>query len=276
MANYTAADVKRLREETDAPMMECKAALDEADGDFDRAKTILREKGKAAAGKRADRTTAAGVVAFSTTADGKTVGGVVLESETDFVARNEEFIKIAQSIADIYRDNDPGADPTAVASGGRTVKEIVEEAVGKIRENIKVARAVRLTSSSPIATYVHHDLTKGAAIVSSGDAPDAMRKLAIQVVAFPPQALKKEDLSQEMLESEIKVETDRAIKEGKDPKLAENIARGRVNKEFVKSAVLMEQPFYADLSKSVSQFLSEEAKGVTVEQYVHLAVGQSA
>src|SRR5690348_9438432 len=107
MPNYTAQDVKKLREDTDAPMMECKAALDEADGDFEKAKQLLREKGKAAAAKRAGRSTAAGVVAFAPSEDGKTVGVVVLESETDFVARNEEFIAIAQSIAEKIRD---GAD----------------------------------------------------------------------------------------------------------------------------------------------------------------------
>jgi elongation factor Ts len=275
MANYTASDVKRLREETDAPMMECKAALDEADGDFDRAKQLLREKGKAAAGKRADRTTAAGVVAFAATADGKTVGGVVLESETDFVARNEDFIKIAQEIATIFRDQDPGANPLALSSNGKTVGEIVEEAVGKIRENIKVAKAVHLKSESPIATYVHHDLTKGAAILFTGDAEEPMRKLAIQVVAFPPQVLTKDQLSQEKLDSEIEVEKQRAMNEGKDEKMAENIARGRVNKEFVKAAVLMEQPYYADPSKSVSQYLGEEAKGSSVNEFVYLAVGQA-
>src|SRR5271170_5893565 len=114
MANYTAQDVKKLREDTDAPMMECKAALDEADGDFDRAKNILREKGKAAAAKRADRSTAAGVVAFAASEDGKTVGGVVLESETDFVAKNEEFIALAKKIAGAYRDNAPGDAPLSV------------------------------------------------------------------------------------------------------------------------------------------------------------------
>src|SRR5580700_5752825 len=131
MANYTAADVKRLREETDAPMMECKQALDEADGDYEKAKTILREKGKAAAAKRADRSTAEGAVAFAASADGKTVGGVVLECETDFVANTDVFIDLAQKIAEAYRDNGVGADPLAVTVDGKTVKELTEEAVGK-------------------------------------------------------------------------------------------------------------------------------------------------
>lgn len=268
MANYTAQDVKKLREDTDAPMMECKAALDEADGSFEKAKNILREKGKAAAAKRTDRSTGAGVVALALSEDGATVGGVVLESETDFVARNEDFIALAQELAEIYRDNEVVDDAK--------IKEIVEGAVAKIRENIKVTKSVRITSANPIATYVHHDRTKGSIVTSEGPASEAVRKVAIQIVAFPPEVLKKEDLSEEKLAAEIEIETHRAINEGKDEKLARNIATGRVNKEFVKRAVLLEQPFYVDPSKSVAQFLAEEAKGVNLLSFAYLAVGQGS
>lgn len=266
MANYTAQDVKKLREETDAPMMECKAALDEADGDLDRAKNILREKGKAAAAKRTDRSTAAGVVAFAVNADATVVGGVVLESETDFVARNEDFVAMAQSIAELYRDNEQPDEAK--------IKEIVEGAIAKIRENIRVAKSVRLTSSQAISTYVHHDRTKGAAVVVEA-ASDVIRKIAVQVVSNPPEVVSKEDLSQEKLAAEIEIETQRAMNEGKPEQLARNIATGRVNKEFVKRAVLLEQLYYADQSKTVAQFLSEEAKGTKVLSFAYLAVGQS-
>ncbi len=267
MANYTAQDVKKLREETDAPMMECKAALDEADGDLDRAKNILREKGKAAAAKRTDRSTAAGVVAFAVNADATVVGGVVLESETDFVARNEDFVAMAQSIAELYRDNEQPDEAK--------IKEIVEGAIAKIRENIRVAKSVRLTSSQAISTYVHHDRTKGAAVVVEGPPSDVIRKIAVQVVSNPPEVVSKEDLSQEKLAAEIEIETQRAMNEGKPEQLARNIATGRVNKEFVKRAVLLEQLYYADQSKTVAQFLSEEAKGTKVLSFAYLAVGQS-
>lgn len=272
MANYTAADVKKLREETDAPMMECKQALDEANGDFERAKQILREKGKAAAAKRVDRTTAAGVVAFSKSADGKTVGGVVLESETDFVARNEEFIALANRLAELFRDNDPGGDPTTVKAGGESVKDLLEHAVGKIRENIRISKAVRLTSPGVIETYVHHNFMKGAAVEAEGAGGEAVRKVAIQVVSKPPQVVSKDQLSQEKIDSEIETETRRAMAEGKPEELARNIAKGRVNKEFVKEAVLLEQPFYVDPSKSVAQFLQENG-GAKVVGFEYLAVG---
>ena len=269
MPNYTAADVMKLRGETDAPMMECKAALNEADGDYDKAKSILREKGKAAAAKRADRSTAEGVVAFAVSDDGKTAGGVVVESETDFVARNEDFVALAQTLAEMVRDSD-AVDPAAL-------KERTDAAVATFRENIKVTKHVRLVApDGAVMTYVHHDRTKGAAVVVSGEASEDVRKVAIQAVAFPPEVLDKAELSQEKIDAEIAIETQRAIAEGKDAKIAENIAKGRVSKEYIKRAALLEQPFYIDPSKSVAQYLAESAKGSKVTKYEYLAVGQGA
>jgi|CXWL01.1.fsa_nt_gi elongation factor Ts len=269
----TAAMVKQLRDETDAPMMECKAALNEAGGDMDKAKSLLREKGKAAAAKRADRTTAAGSVAMATSADGKAVGAVVLESETDFVSKNPEFVAIAQKIAEIFLATDPGSDPTSVAG----VKDLVEGGVALFRENIKVAKAVRISSSNEIATYVHHDNTKGSIITFSNGsgADEAVRKVAVHATAFPPEVINKEELSQDRLNAELAIEKQRALNEGKNEQMAENIAKGRVNKEFVKSAVLLEQPFYMDTARSVSQYLEQEGKGAKIDGFVYLAVGQS-
>lgn len=277
---FSASDVMKLRAETDAPLMECKAALAEADGDFEKAKALLREKGKAAAAKRADRSTAAGVVAWASSSDGKTVGGVVLESETDFVAKNESFIAIAQQLAEIFRDNDPGQDPYAISADGTTVRDIVEQAVGKIRENIQVTRAVRLTGGSPIATYVHHDRTKGAAVELSGDATNALDagfKVAVQTVSNPPQFIAKDEVPQEKIDAEMEIEVQRALNEGKPENIAKNIAMGRINKEYLKQVVLLEQPFYADAAKSVAQYLQEEAKAgggsLSVRSFTYLAVG---
>lgn len=273
MAGYTAQDVKRLREETDAPMMECKAALEEANGDFEKAKLILREKGKVAAGKRAERSTNAGVVAVASSDDHKTIGAVVLESETDFVARNEEFIELANKIAAAVRDNE-SSNPMSISVNGSTVEGLINEAVGKIRENIKLTKAVRLTSDAPIASYVHHDKTKGAVVLVEGEHDrESLRKVAIQVVSLPPQVVRKDQLSQEKLNSEIEAETQRAINEGKPENIARNIAQGRVNKEFVKNVVLLEQPFYIDGNKTVGQYLQEEAKGANVKDFVYLSVG---
>jgi len=148
--------------------------------------------------------------------------------------------------------------------------------VAKIRENIKVTRGVRIQSANTIATYVHHDRTKGSAVVTEGPYSEAVRKVAVQIVSNPPDVVNKSDLSQEKLAAEIEIETHRAMNEGKDEKLARNIATGRVNKEFVKRAVLLEQPYYIDPSKTVAQYLAEEAKGASIKSFVYLAVGQGS
>lgn len=263
--SYTAADVKRLREETDAPMMECKAALEEAGGDFEKAKAILREKGKAAAAKRAERSTAAGVVAIALNEVQSAVGAVVLECETDFVARNEDFIATAQRLAEMVLHGESEA----------VMKAVTDDAVAKIRENIRIAKKVHLEGGH-MATYVHHDRTKGMIVqfATSTEDTEALRKVAVHATAFPPAVVNKDELSQERLAAELEIETQRAINEGKNPDIAKNIAQGRVNKEFVKTAVLMEQPFYTDPGRTVGQYLEQEGKGASVKSFVYLAVGQ--
>jgi len=273
MAGYTAADVKKLREETDAPMMECKAALEEANGDYDRAKEILREKGKAAAGKKAGRATSEGVVAFSLAPDKKTLAAVVVESETDFVSKNEGFVQMAQEVADyILANGAPAGEPMEDPK----IKEFAEGIVAKFRENVQIPKAVVIKSENPIAMYLHHDNKRGTAILSEGDnaGSEVIRKVAVHAAAFPPEVVTKEQLSQEHLDKEIEIETKRAIEEGKDEKIARNIAQGRVNKEYVKKVVLLEQPFYLDPNKTVGQYLAEEGKGTKVSDFLFLAVGQ--
>lgn len=277
----TAAEVKRLRDETDAPMMECKAALEEAGGDFEKAKAILREKGKAAATKRAGRSTAAGVVAMARSHNHKAAGAVVLECETDFVARNEEFVAVAQELAEIFLHAGPGSDPHLVSHGNKTVGQIIEECVAKFRENARLAKVLHLEGDNFLAIYVHHDRTKGAIVELTGPeaaALDTGHKVAIQCVAFPPQAVRKDDLSQELLASEFATEKQRAMNEGKPEEIAEKIAQGRVNKEFINQVVLLEQPFYLDPSKTVGAFVAEQSKAaggeIGVVKYHYLAVGQ--
>ena len=261
MAEFSAKDVMRLREETDAPMMECKQALTEANGDYERAKEILREKGKAAAGKKAGRSTGAGTVAIAS--NGNTVAGVVLESETDFVTKNEGFGEIAQRAADAL-----------LADAKADLSTFAADSVAKFRENAQVGKTFRSESDGTIATYIHHDKTKGAIVIGTGDA-EALRQVAIQVVAFPDtQVVTKDQLSQDFLEKELEVELKRAMDEGKPENIARNIAQGRVNKETVKRVVLTEQGFYKDPNQSVAQFLKENGNS-TVTEFALLTVGQS-
>lgn len=276
---YTAADVKRLREETDAPMMECKTALEEADGDFERAKQILREKGKAAAAKRADRSTSAGLVSVAVSDDGHRAGGVVIECETDFVAKNEEFQKLAQRLAEAFRDSD-FEDPNTLEVDGKTVATHIEEAVAKIRENIRLARAVHVESDFMLKGYEHHTGMAGAIVEVEGASQDEhteiARTLAVQVVAMNAKFTAKDEIPASLIEAEIEVETQRAINEGKNPDMARQIAQGRVHKEYIKQYVLLEQPFYKEQSKSVSQYLAEVAKDLKVCKMWSLAVGADA
>ena len=270
MAGYTAADVKKLRDLTDAPMMECKSALEEAGGDFERAKEILREKGKASAGKKAGRATSAGALAFASSEDGHKVAAAYVESETDFVANNENFVAMVQAIADWVLVNGTADEAKK--------KELGDEIIAKFRENCVVTTAELLNADAPIRTYVHHDRTKGALVFSTGEnaGSEPIRKIAVHIVSNPPEVTTKEELSQEKLDAEFKIELERALQEGKPQNIAENIAKGRINKEFIKQVVLLEQPVYIDPSKTVGQFVAGEAKGTTVTGFRYFAAGQGA
>lgn len=281
MMEITASLVKQLRDETDAPMMECKAALQEAGGDFDKAKAVLREKGKAAAAKRADRSTSEGIALFVTDGSGTVAAGVVVECETDFVAKNESFQKLVGEIAANFVENVPADDPNQTPMNGKTVGEVVQEAVAVIRENIVLKKAVRLAEGKPVAIYNHHDKKKASAVVLDGTADnlrDAGFQVAIQTVAFPPQFLNRDEVPVDVVSKEIEIETQRAINEGKPADIAAKAAQGRVNKEFFATAVLLEQAMYSDQKKSVTQYLQEEGKAgggpISVLKYTYLAVGQ--
>ena len=265
MADIKAADVKALREQTGAGMMDAKAALIEADGDADRAIELLRVKGQASAAKRSDRGTSEGIVASYIHANKKVGALVEVQCETDFVARNEDFIKMSEQIATMVRDaGSVPEDPHELTHGGVSVKALIEEAVGKIRENIKVAKAAVLKTEKTLASYVHHDKKKAVIVeIEGGDgSAEVGRQLAIQSVAFPPEYVSRDQVPQSMIDAELETETQRAINEGKAPDIAKNIAMGRINKEFMKRVVLLEQPFYKDNNISVAQFVETESKTV--------------
>ena len=271
----TAADVKKLRDETDAPMMECKGALEEANGDYDRAKEILREKGKAAAAKRVDRTTSAGTVAIVT--GDKKIAGLIVECETDFVSANPDFqASVAEMAGVLLAAGKPGItveEALALSNGGKTLKEYTEELVGKIRENI-VLKQVMVLEGAEYGFYVHHDKMYGAIVQLSSANAEVGKDIGMQVVSMKPEFLTKDQLPQDRLAAELKIEKERAIQEGKPEAMAEKIAEGRVNKEFVKSVVLLEQVFFKDASKSVGQYISEQSGGLKVEAFYKLFVGQ--
>jgi elongation factor Ts len=262
MATISAADVKKLRDITSAGMMECKKALEEADGDFDKAVELLRISGAAKAAKRgAERETSNGLVA----ADGNAL--VELLCETDFVAKNADFQQLAQRVAaaaDAARPTDSAALQALVLDSGKTVAEEVEGLSGVIGEKIELGRVAVLEGD--VAVYLHHrasDLPPqvGVIVAYTGDV-DAARGAAMQVAAMRPQFLTREDVPADVVENERRIAEATAKEEGKPEAAMPKIIEGRVN-AFFKDNVLLEQPSVVDNKKSVAQVLSEAGTSVT-------------
>jgi elongation factor Ts len=277
MANYTAADVKKLRELTGSGMMDCKNALVEADGDFDKAVEILRVKGAKDVNKRAGRTAANGLVAHS--------GNALLElnCETDFVAKNEDFIALAQQIVEHVAATKPADVDALLAStlpDGRTVAATVEEQSAKIGEKLVVNRFAVL--DGPVAVYLHRkaaDLPPqvGVMVAYAGKESDEAslddaRGIAMQVAAMRPKYVTRDEVPADVIETERRVAEETAKAEGKPEAALSRIVDGRVNAYF-KDFVLLEQASVQDQKKSVKQVLTET--GLTVTTFARFEVGQA-
>jgi elongation factor Ts len=271
----SASDVKRLREQTGVGMMDCKKALQEANGDFDAAIDFLRKKGQKVAAKRADRDATEGQI-IARSADGdKTAALVEVNSETDFVARNDDFQNFAGRLADLVIENRP-ADLAAFKAldfeGGRTVEEALTDMTGKIGEKIDVRRFAILTSENGrIISYIHPGAQLGVLVDATGDnAPDAARDVAMQIAALNPVAATRDEVPQEVKDKELEIGRELALAEGKPEQIVDKIATGKLDR-YYKDNVLVEQPFVKDSSKTVKQMLSEQ--GVEVSRFVRFALG---
>ena len=266
----TAADVKKLRDATGAGMMECKKALTEADGDFDKAIEGLRISGAAKAAKRgAEREATAGVVASS----GNAI--VELNSETDFVAKNDSFVELAQQLADLADSTKP-ADAAAFATetlpSGKTVAEAVGDLAVVIGEKIELGRVAAFDGD--VTTYLHRrasDLPPavGVLIEYTGDEAVA-RGIAMQIAAMRPQYLTREEIPAEVVEKEREIAEATAREEGKPEQAIAKITEGRLN-GFFKDVVLLEQPSVSDDKKTVKAVL--EAAGTELKRFAHIEVG---
>jgi elongation factor Ts len=274
MANYTAADVKRLRELTGSGMLDCKNALVEADGDFDKAVEVLRIKGAKDVGKRSERATAEGLVAAK--------GGALIElnSETDFVAKNAEFQTLADlvvSAAVAAKAGDVDALKAAVISGGvaaATVEQAVADLSAKIGEKLEIRRAAYFDGA--VETYLHKraaDLPPAVGVLveyTGGDA-EVARGIARQVAAMKAKYLTKADVPEDVIANERRIAEETAREEGKPEQALPKIIEGRLT-GFLKDVVLLEQPSLFEDKKSVKQVLDEA--GVTVTRFVRFEVGQ--
>jgi elongation factor Ts len=271
MANYTTADLKRIRELTGAGMMACKKALDEADGDFDKAVEILRVKGAKDVGKRAERTTANGLVASD--------GGVMIElnCETDFVAKNADFQDLANWIVNVAKTAKP-ADADALGKAeldGKSVADAVQELSAKIGEKLELRRVVVFDGA--VATYLHRrdpDLppSVGVLVEFTGDDAEAARGAAMQIAAMKPRYVTRDEIPDEVLATERRIAEETAREEGKPEQALPKIVEGRVN-GFYKDAVLTEQASVQDSKKTVKAVL--DAAGVTVTRFARFEIGQS-
>jgi elongation factor Ts len=275
MANYTAADVKKLRDLTGAGMMDCKKALDEADGDFDKAVEFLRIKGAKDVGKRAGRTAANGIVSH--------YGSALLElnCETDFVAKTPDFVALGQQLVEFGAKNniaDAAALSAATLPDGRSVADTIQEYSAKIGEKIVLNRFVILDGT--VAVYLHRkaqDLPPqvGVLVQYSGKtdeaADDDARGIGMQIAAMRPKFLVREEVPAEVVESERRIAEETAKEEGKPEKALPKIIEGRVN-SFFKDFVLLEQASVIDNKKTVKQ-VAEEA-GLQITRFVRFEVGQ--
>ncbi|MGN0029864.1 MAG: translation elongation factor Ts [Marinilabiliaceae bacterium] len=272
----TAQDIKKLRDLTNAGMMDCKKALTEANGDFDRARDILRERGQLVAAKRADREAKDGVAIAKVSADGKHGAAIILNAETDFVAENEKFQTLANAILDLAEAKRPAnlEDLKALELNGHTVAENVNELTGVIGEKIDLS-AYEQIDAEQVAVYVHNK--KIAAVVGFNEATDAEvgKKVAMQVATMSPVAVDKTQVPQATIDHELEVGKEQARNEGKPEAMIEKIAQGRLNK-FFKESTLVEQAFFAgdgDESKlSVGQYLAKVSKTLKPVAMIRLAL----
>ena len=269
MANYTTADIKRLRELTGAGMMDVKKALDEADGDHEKAVEVLRIKGAKDVGKRAERTTANGLVAAD--------GGVMVElnCETDFVAKNADFQELANRIIEVAKAAKP-ADVELLRSAeldGRSVSDSVQELSAKIGEKLELRRAVAFDGT--VTTYLHRRATDlppavGVMVEYTGGSEEAARGAAMQIAAMRPRYVSRDEVPEDVLATERRIAEQTAREEGKPDAALPKIVEGRVN-GFFKDVVLLEQPSVTENKKTVKAVLDEA--GVTVKRFARFEVG---
>jgi elongation factor Ts len=268
MANITAAEVNKLRQMTGSGMMDCKKALVEADGDFEKAIEILRKKGQKVAANRGDRDATEGLVVAKTVDAGNKGVIAVLSCETDFVAKNAEFNAAINTFVDIALATGASSAEELKSkplADGLTIGEKITEMIGKIGEKIDLSQFA-LVQGDLVVAY-NHPGNQVASIVSlnkSGDrVAEAGRDVAMQIAAMNPVALDEDSVSQEMIQKEIEIGMELARQEGKPEDMLEKIAKGKLNK-FFKENTLLQQAFIKDNKKSVQQMLSDIEGGLTV------------
>ena len=277
MSTISAADVNKLRQMTGAGMMDCKKALVESNGDFEAAIDNLRKKGQKISLNRADRAAQEGAVIALTSEDRKTGIVVELNCETDFVAKNEDFVKFAYEIANLALTHKP-ADADALKAltiGSLTLEQRLLDEMGKTGEKMDVSKYAIINGENVIA-YIHAGNRMGV-LVEMNNTPseanmNAGKDTAMQIAAMNPLALNEAQVPADTIAREIEVGKEQAIAEGKPAEMAEKIAQGRLNK-FYKEYTLLNQEFVKDSSKSIAKMLADTEAGLTVVSFKRIALG---
>ena len=272
----SAADVNKLRTQTGAGMMDCKKALTETNGDFEAAIDYLRKKGAKVAASRQDRESNEGVVISRTSADGKLGVIVELNCETDFVAKNADFVAFANAIADAAVVNNP-ADIEALSQltvDGQKIADAIIDKTGKIGEKIGISK-YEVVNGDKVIAYIHGNYRLGVLVALSKDAAgadEAGKDVAMHIAAMNPVAIDKDGVDATTIERELEIAKEQIRAEGKPEAMVEKIAAGKLNK-FYKDSTLLNQEFVKDSSKSVAQFLDSVDKGLTVTAFKRVALG---
>ena len=275
MVKITAAEVNKLRKTTGAGMMDCKNALVEAEGDFEKAIEILRKKGQKVAAKRADRESSEGAAIAKVSSDNTSGVIISLNCETDFVAKNESFVSLAKELAEKALEYDSKEDFLKANFNGITVQEKLTEQTGVIGEKIEIG-GFKTLSAPFVGSYIHAG-NKIATLVGLSAAIDgsaiAAKDVAMQAAAMNPIALNEKDVEQSVIEKEIEIAKDQLRQEGKPEAMLDNIAKGKLNR-FFKDNTLVNQAFIKDGKQTVAQYVKSVDSGLEITGFQRVALGQ--
>lgn len=274
----SAQDVNKLRKETGAGMMDCKKALEEAGGDFEGAIDILRKKGQKISAKRADRDASEGAVFVSTIDGGKKGVLVALNCETDFVAKNDDFLGLGNSILQVATSSADGnveSLKSASMSDGRSIADHLTDFMGKIGEKIEIS-SYEVMSGDTVVPYIHSNAKLGVMVAlkgaNGGSVEEIGRDVAMQIAAMNPVAVDQDGVAQDLIDRELQIGKDQALQEGKPAEMVDKIAQGKLNK-FFKENTLLNQKFVKDGNKTVQQVLKDVDSSLTISEFKRVSIG---
>lgn len=274
----SAQDVNKLRSMTGAGMMDCKKALTEAEGDFEKAIEILRKKGQKVSASRSDRDAKEGSVFVKSSDDKKEAVLIALNCETDFVGKNEEFQNLGKMIAEAAFTNKPATKEALLAlpaAGGLTINDKIIELIGKIGEKLEVSEFIHMKGEA-VVPYIHAGSKLGVLVslkgVNGADVTDAGKDVGMQIAAMNPVAVDETQVDKTLIEKEMEIAKAQILAEGKPENMVEKIAAGKLNR-FFKDNTLLPQTFVKDNSKTVAQYLDSVTKGLTVVEFKRVAIG---